>query len=285
MSKILMLAGAIAGLGFATTPRRLRRRPHAQRQRLDAVEGLSRDRDRGVQEGEQGRHAQLRRRRLRQGPSGSGRHGGRLRRLGLALQGGRPGEDQGRRGPVLPDPARADHGQLQRRRRRQAPAVGRHDREDLPARHQEVERQGDRRGQPGREAARRRHRRRAPRRRLGHHAELHRVPERRRQGRLEAQERLDGGMAQRHPGRPGQRRRRPDREVDEGRDRLRRSVRREGLGPQVRQHQEPGRQVRGADHRRGVGGRRRHRGQEQPACSARSTPRATSRIPSPARPG
>ena len=53
-----------------------------------------------------------------------------------------------------------------------------HDREDLPAPDQEVERRGDRRRQPGCQAAGHRHRRRSPLRRLGHHGQLHQVPRR-----------------------------------------------------------------------------------------------------------
>ena len=129
------------------------------------------------------------------------------------------------------------------------------------------------------------HRGRPPGGRLGHHPELHRIPERRRQGHLEAQERLDGRVAQRHAGRTGQRRRRPDREVDQGRDRLRRPVGREGLGPEVRQRQEPGRQIRRADHRGAPRPPARASRSRTTCCSARSTPRATRPIPSPARPG
>ena len=129
---------------------------HDQRQRLDVPEGVPGGRDRGVHEGEPGRQDQLRRRWLRQGPPGLRRHGRRLRGCADA-----PYKDADmakiKGGDFLYFPVLlgAITRQLQRRRRRQAAAVARDDREDLPARHQEVERPGDRRRQPRREAARR----------------------------------------------------------------------------------------------------------------------------------
>ena len=114
---------------LGATPDRHRarqRRRHAQRQRLDALQALPGGRDRGVQEGEQGHQDQLRRRRQRQGPPGSRRHGRRLRGLRLALQ-GQPTSAKIKGGDVLYFPILlgADHRQLQRRRRRQAAALGR----------------------------------------------------------------------------------------------------------------------------------------------------------------
>ena len=77
-----------------------------------------------------------------------------------------------------------------------------------------------------------------PRRRLGHDRELHQVPRRRRRDRgrwhVDAQERLDGAVAGGHPGRAGQLRRGPDRQLHAGRHRLRRPVRRQGRQPAVR---------------------------------------------------
>ena len=63
-------------------------------------------------------------------------------------------EVQGRRVPLLPDRARPDHRLLQPPRRRQAAADARDDRQDLPARDQELERPGHRRRQPRRHASR-----------------------------------------------------------------------------------------------------------------------------------
>ena len=112
---------------------------------------------------------------------------------------------------------------------------------------------GDRRRQPGRQAARHRHRRRSPRRWFGHDRHLHEVPRRRIGRRVEAQERLDGRVAGRYASGSRQRRRRAARQVDVRRDWLRRPQRCEGVGPHLRERQERRRQVRRADDRVGLG--------------------------------
>ena len=96
-----------------------------QRQRFDLPEAVPGARDRGVHQGQPTT-------KVNYGAGGSGK--GRQDFADMVtdygctdapVQGRGRGQDQGRRVPVLPDPARRDHGQLQRRRRRQAPAVGR----------------------------------------------------------------------------------------------------------------------------------------------------------------
>ena len=133
---------------------RLPRQRHDQRQRLDVPEGVPRGRDRVVHQGDRQRHDQLRRRRLGQGPPGPRRPGHRLAAAATA-----PYKDEDKakiKGgefvyvPILLGAitvsynlAGVDKLQLSRR----------DDRQDLPARDQEVERPGDRRGQPRRQAA------------------------------------------------------------------------------------------------------------------------------------
>ena len=92
----------------------------------------------------------------------------------------RTGQVQGRRGPLLPDRGRADHGLLQPERRRQAAAQRRHARQDLQAPDQDLERPGHRRRQPRRDPAGTPITVVAPLRRLGHHQQLHQVPRGRR---------------------------------------------------------------------------------------------------------
>ena len=157
-----------------TTVRRPEGLRHAPGQRLDLLAGLpAGGRADAFQKANAGTTDHLRRRRLGQGPHRPEEQGRRLRRLGLAV---RRRRQAGRADPVLPDPARADHGVLQPVGRRQAAALAGHDREDLPAQDHELERSGDRRREPRRHAARPGHHGRPPLRRLGHDAELHRVP-------------------------------------------------------------------------------------------------------------
>ena len=72
---------------------------------------------------------------------------------------------------------------------------------------------------------------------------------------------------------------------DEGRDRLRRPLGREGRGPEVREDQEPGRQVLEPTPDSASAAARRHRGQGRPHVHRASGRRATRRIRSPRRPG
>ena len=179
-------AGAATTAGERPPPRAAARGPleaqrHAQRLGRHLPAGLLRGADRRLQGGRAGRDHQLRRRRLGQGPPGPRRPGRRLRRLRRRHQAGGPAQVQGRRRPLLPDRARA-----RSRCRYNLDGVDKlqlspgHDRQDLPAPDQELERPGHRRRQPGRQAARPGHHRGRPLRRLGHDRELHQVPGRRR---------------------------------------------------------------------------------------------------------
>ena len=123
--------------------------------------------------------------------------------------------------------------------------VARHDRQDLPARDQDLERPGHRRRQPRRQAPVDGDHRRPPLRRLGHHRELHQVPQGRRS---RPSWTLTSGSTVEWPA---------DTQAGNGnsgvaqivkqqqrRHRLRRPLRRQGHRPQVRQGQEQGGQVR-----------------------------------------
>ena len=172
----------------------------ARRLRLDVPAGVRRDGDRGVQDGAAGGHGDLRAAAAR----------ARARPTCRPASSSGPGSDSTvkpedmpkYKGPFLYFPTVAAPITVSYNLSGvKAPALGRHARQDLPGQDHEVERRGDQGRQPeGRPAVHRDHRR-APLRRLGHHGELHHVPDEggaRRRGR--------SAPTRPSPGRPASRR-------------------------------------------------------------------------------
>ena len=207
MIKTSLFAGAPGRppSAVSVTPRcRVRRRCHPQRKRLDPLQALSRGRDRSVQEDPQGI-------KINYGGGGSGKGRQDLSDTVVDFAGSdspfKEADLAKAKGgailyfPILLSPisvsynvAGVDKLQLS------APVIAK-------IFQREITKWNDKAiaaENPGVKLPDTDHRGRPSRRRLGHHPELHRIPERRGQGRLEAQERLDRRVAERHAGGTGE---------------------------------------------------------------------------------
>ena len=173
-----------------TERRRHRTERHDLRCRRELPAGRHAGLDRRLHGREPRRDRQLRPRRLRRGPHPVPLRRRRVRRQRRLPQGGRAHQGPAalrrrrRRGPGL---HLADRRGLQPPGRHGPAARARDRRRHLPRQDHQVERPGDRRGQPRQDAAGPGHHPGPPLGRLGHHPELHRLPEQGRSRRLDGE--------------------------------------------------------------------------------------------------